>query len=440
VSSRLSSALGRVRFTELQLLVVPTLMTVVGLLTIFLASTRDLNWHWTDIWVSLAFMAGVFGISIILSIVGFRGDQVIFPIVVSISGLGLLMIQRLAPDLAEFDQAAFGNLARNQIIYLFVGLALMLIMCTFVRQLGWLRRYKYTWAFLGLGLMALTMVIGTEIYGARLWIIIGPFSIQPSEIAKVALVVFLAGYLAENQDLMVSSYRVGPFQLPPIPYLMPLLAMWGFSMLIVAVQNDLGTALMFFSVFLAMLYLASGKILYVVTGLSIFALGSYLAYQVFAQVTVRVANWLNPWQDPLDLGYQGVQAEYALATGGFFGTGLAQGNPTFIPEVHSDYVYAAIGEELGLLGTVIVLLLFLLLVARGFFIALTARDAFRRFLAAGLTTVFAVQTLVIIAGVLRIIPLTGITLPFISAGGSSLVANFLMIGLLMRISDPDSTR
>jgi cell division protein FtsW (lipid II flippase) len=440
VSSRVAAALGRVRFTELQLLVVPTLMTVVGLLIIFLASTRDLNWHWTDIWVSLAFMAGVFGISFTLSAVGFKGDQVLFPIVVSLAGLGLLMIQRLGPDLAVLDDAAYGNLARNQVIYLFFGLMLLLVMCMFVRQIGWLRRYKYTWAFLGLGLMALTMVIGTEIYGARLWIIIGPFSIQPSELAKIALVVFLAGYLAENQDLIVSSYRIGPLRLPPIPYLMPLILMWGFSMLIVAVQNDLGTALLFFSVFLAMLYLASGKLVYVISGLAVFAAGAYVAYQMFAQVTVRVSNWLNPWQDPLVTGYQGVQSEYALATGGFFGTGLAQGHPTFIPEVHSDYVYAAIGEELGLLGTIVVLLLFLLLVFRGFYIALLARDGFRRLLAAGLTTIFAVQTLVIIAGVVRIIPLTGITLPFISAGGSSLVANFLMVGLLMRISDPESTR
>jgi cell division protein FtsW (lipid II flippase) len=439
VRDGISSALGRIRFTELQLLVVPSAMTVVGLLTIFLASTRDLNWHWTDIWVSLAFMAGVFAISAWLSIIGFRGDQVIFPIVVSLSGLGLLMIQRLSPDLTEIDPA-FRNLARNQLIYLFVGLALCVLMCTFVKQIGWLRRYKYTWAFVGLGLMALTMVIGTEIYGARLWIVIGPFSIQPSELAKVALVVFLAGYLSENQELIVSTYRVGPFRLPPIPYLMPLVLMWAFSLLIVGVQNDLGTALLFFGVFLAMLYLASGRLSYVVAGLSCFAVGVYVAYNTFAHVTVRVANWLNPWQDPLDSGYQGVQSEYAMATGQLFGTGLAQGNPTFIPEVHSDYVFSAIGEELGLLGTVVVLLLFLLLTFRGFFIALRARDTFGRYLAAGLTTIFALQSLIIVAGVVRIIPLTGITLPFISAGGSSLVTNFMMIGLLMRISDPGVTR
>lgn len=437
--SRAHTALHRFRFTELQLLVVPTAMTVVGLLTIFLASTRDLNWDWRDIWVSLAYMAAVFAISLWLSAIGFRGDQVIFPIVVAISGLGLLMIQRLAPDLAEINDA-HRSLARNQLIYLAIGLSLLVFVCTFIRQLGWLRRYKYTWALLGLSMMAITMVIGTEINGARLWIEVGPFSVQPSEPAKVAMVVFLAAYLAENRELLVSHYRLGPFNLPPFPYLMPMILMWAFSLLIVVLQNDLGTALLFFGVFLSMLYLASGRLLYVVAGLIFFAAGVYVALRMFAQVTVRISNWLNPWQDPLDAGYQGVQSEYALGTGQLFGTGLAQGHPTFIPEVHSDYVFSAIGEELGLLGAVVVLLLFLLLAFRGFLISLRAHDAFGQYLAVGLTTVLALQSLIIIAGVVRIIPLTGITLPFISAGGSSLITNFLMIGLLMRISDPDVTR
>jgi cell division protein FtsW (lipid II flippase) len=439
VIARAASIFDRVRFTELQLLIVPSAMTVVGLLTIFLASTRDLNWNWRDIWVSLAFMIAVFAISLWLSAIRFRGDQVIFPIVVAISGLGLLMIQRLAPDLAKVNEA-HRSLARNQLIYLAIGLFLMLFVCTFIRQLGWLRRYKYTWALLGLSMMALTMVIGTEINGARLWIEIGPFSVQPSEPAKVAMVVFLAAYLAENQELIVSNYRVGPFNLPPIPYLMPMILMWAFSLLIVGLQNDLGTALLFFGVFLAMLYLASGRLLYVVGGIAFFAAGVYAALQMFSQVTVRVSNWLDPWEDPLDAGYQAVQSEYALASGQLFGPGLAQGHPTFIPEVHSDYVFSAIAEELGLLGAVVVLLLFLLLAFRGFLISLRARDTFGRYLAVGLTTVLALQSLIIVAGVVRMIPLTGITLPFVSAGGSSLITNFLMIGLLMRISDPDVTR
>ena len=425
----------RFRFTEFQLLILPSAMTVVGLLTIYLASTQDLDWDWRDIWISLAFMVGVFAMSLWFSVSNFRGDQVLFPLTVALSGLGLLLIQRLAPVLEERG-AEYASLPENQLIYLAAGLTLLLGVVTCVRRIGWLRRYKYTWALAGILLMIVTMIFGVEINGARLWLDIGPFTIQSSEIAKLALVVFLAGYLAENQELIVSTYRVGPLRLPPIPYVMPLVLMWAFSLLIVVAQNDLGTALLFFGIFLSMLYMASGKISYVVAGLATFAIGFYFAYISFDRVQLRVTNWLNPWDDPLVGGYQPVQSEYALASGKFLGTGLAQGQPGYIPEVHSDFVFAAIGEELGLLGSFVVLLLFMLLVFRGYYIALRARDAFGRYLAAGLTTILAVQSLIIIGGTVRLIPLTGITLPFISAGGSSLLTNFIVIGLLLRISDP----
>ena len=431
--------IGRLRFTELQLLIAPSSLTIVGLLSIYLASTRDLNWHWRDIWVSLAFMAVVVAMSLLFSAIGFRGDQVLFPLTVALCGLGLLLVQRLAPDL-QSRGGEYASLARNQLIYLTAGLALLLGMVLFVRRLSWLRRYKYTWAFCAIGLMIFTMLFGTETYGARLWLSVGPFSVQTSEIAKVAMVVFLAGYLAENQELIVSTYRLGPLRLPPVPYLMPMILMWAFSMLVVVAQNDLGAALLFFGVFLAMLYLASGKLSYVIAGLSSFSVGVFVAYQLFGRVQVRVENWLDPWADPRVTGYQQVQSEYALAAGKLFGTGLAQGHPAYIPAVHSDYIFSAIGEELGLLGTLAVLLLFLLLVARGFYIALHARDAFGRYLAAGLTTILALQTLIIVGGTIRLIPLTGITLPFVSAGGSSLLTNFLIIGLLLRISDPELSR
>jgi len=430
--------LGRIRLTELQLLVVPSAMTFVGLLTIYLASTRDLAWNWRDIWVSLVFMGVVFSISIWFSLTKFAGDQVLFPITAALCGLGLLMIQRLGPDLVDRG-TGYASLARNQFIYLMAGLALLLGMITFVKNINWLRRYKYTWAFGGIALMLLTMVLGTEEYGARLWLTVGPFSIQTSEIAKIALVVFLAAYLAENQELIAASYRVGPFRLPPIPYLMPVVLMWLFSMLVVVAQNDLGTALLFFGVFLSMLYLATGKLSYVIAGLGAFGVGVYAAYLLFDRVTIRVANWLNPWSDPLVAGYQQIQADYAMANGKVFGAGLAQGHPAFIPAVHSDYVFAAIGEELGLFGTLAVLVLFMLLVARGFHIAFHARDAFGRYLAAGLTTTLAIQTLLIVGGTVRLIPLTGITLPFISAGGSSLLTNFIIIGLLLRVSASSRT-
>ncbi|CAN5642953.1 FtsW/RodA/SpoVE family cell cycle protein [soil metagenome] len=425
--------IGRFRFTEFQLLILPSLITIVGLLTIYLASTGTLDWDWRDISISLAFMAAVVTISLVFSITRFAGDQIVFPVAVALSALGLLIIQRLEPALAALGPG-YALLPERQLLYLWIGLGMLTFVVVFIRQLNWLRRYKYTWAVAAIFLMIVTMIFGTEVNGARLWLDVGPITIQTSEITKIALVVFLAAYLAENQDLIVSTYQVGPFRLPPIPYLMPIFLMWVLSMFVVVAQNDLGTALLFFGVLLAMIYVASGKLSYVTVGLLSFAAGVGLAYQRFSRVQLRVQNWLDPWQDPLDSGFQQVQSEYAMASGGLFGRGLAHGSPGFIPEVHSDYVFAAIGEELGLLGTFAVLMLFLLLVFRGYFIAMQARDPFGRFLAAGLTSILAIQTLIILGGTVRLIPLTGITLPFVSAGGSSLLSNFLIIGLLMRVS------
>ena len=430
--------IGRFRFVEFQLLIVPSLATIIGLLTIYLASTGTLDWDWRDIWISIAFMGAVIAISFWFSITKFEGDQIVFPITVFLSGIGLLVIQRLEPALAALGPG-YALLPERQLLYLWVGLGLLAFVVVFIRRLTWLRRYKYTWAVGAILLMAVTMIFGTEIKGARLWLDIGPFTVQTSEITKIGLVVFLAAYLAENEDLIASSYRVGRVRLPPIPYLMPIIVMWFFSMLVVVAQNDLGTALLFFGVLLSMIYLASGRLSYVAIGLISFGGGVALAYERFSRVQLRVQNWLDPWQDPLDSGFQQVQSEYAMASGGLFGRGLAHGSPGFIPEVHSDYVFAAIGEELGLLGTFAVLLLFMMLVFRGYLIAMRAPDAFGKYLAAGLTSILAIQTLVILGGTVRLIPLTGITLPFVSAGGSSLLSNFLIVGLLMRVSDPNRT-
>ena len=304
-----------------------------------------------------------------------------------------------------------------------------------MRRLDWLRRYKYTWGFLGLAMMAVTMVAGENVNGARLWLNLGIVTVQPSELVKVLLVVFLAAYLDDYGDLIAGSYRIGPLKLPPIPYLLPMIIMWVASLAIVVLQNDLGTALLFFGIFLVMIYVATGRLLYIVVGLSSFAVAVYIAYQLFDRIAVRVQNWINPWSDPLVAGFQQIQAEYSLAAGHIFGTGLGYGHPQYIPAVETDYIFAALGEELGLLGTIAILALYLLLVARGSLIALRAEGGFPQLLAVGLTTILALQTLIILAGTLRIIPLTGITLPFISAGGSSLLTNFIIVGLLLRISE-----
>ncbi|MDI3341055.1 MAG: FtsW/RodA/SpoVE family cell cycle protein [Sphaerobacter sp.] len=433
------AALRRFRFTEFQLLVVPSLMAIVGLLTVFLNRTGSAQWTWSDIWISLAYVVLLFGITGWLSLSGFKGDQVLFPIVAMLVGLGLLIMQRLQPVL-EAKGGAWATLAQRQLIYLALGLGLFWGMMTFVRSLDWLRRYKYTWAFAGLALMAVTIVLGREEYGARSWLDLGIVTVQPDEIVKLILVVFMAGYLDEHRAAIGSTYRLGPLSLPPIPYLLPMGLMWLMAVATVVLQNNLGSALLFFGIFLVMLYVATGRQVYVVVGLASFAVAVYIAYQLFGRIGDRVQNWIDPWADPWVLGNQQIQSDYAMAAGRMFGVGLGNGFPQFIPVVETDYVFAVIGEELGFLGTMGVLCLYLLLVGRGFLIALRAEDGFARLLAAGLTTILALQTLIILGGVVRLIPLTGVTLPFISAGGSSLLTNFIIVALLLRTSDPEWRR
>jgi cell division protein FtsW (lipid II flippase) len=266
---------------------------------------------------------------------------------------------------------------------------------------------------------------------------LGLFSFQPSELLKVILVIFLASYLDEHREVVSSGYRIGPLTLPPIPYLAPLLSMWGIAMGLIIFQRDLGAALLLFGVFLAMLYVATGSGLYVVAGLGAFGAGSYVLYKVFEVVKTRVAVWLDPWATAQSSGYQIVQAIYALASGGVFGVGLGRGTPAVIPAAHTDFIFSAIGEELGLAGTLGVLIAYILLVFRGYHIALSVPGRFRGFeqlMAVGLTTILALQTFIIVGGNLRLIPLTGITLPFISYGGSSVLMNFVIVGLLLRVS------
>jgi len=427
-------ARSRFRFTEFQLLVAPSLMAIVGLLTIFVAPRGRAEWSWTDIWVSLAFVGILFGMSLGFGAIGFRGDQVVFPVTATLAGLGLLIVQRLYPDLAALDDALAG-LAQRQLIYLLAGLAVLFVTVLLRRRvIEWLRRFKYTWMILSLGLLAITYLFGTEIYGAKLWLYIGPVSIQPSEIVKITLVTFMAGYLEDKRDLVGTSWRLGFLRLPPVPYLLPMGLMWAASLSVLVVLNDLGSALLFFGIFLVMLYVASGRLLYVSVGLATFAAACWFAYRVFARIDIRVQNWLDPWQDPRDLGWQQVQSEYALASGGVLGSGLGMGRPYHIPEVQTDYVFSAIGEELGLLGSLAVLALFLILVMRGFAIGLRAQDGFARLVAVGMATIIGLQTIIIVGGVVRLIPLTGITLPFVSYGGSSLLTNFFVVGLLLNVS------
>jgi cell division protein FtsW (lipid II flippase) len=388
--------------------------------------------------VALAVYLGVlFAAHIAQVLAGRRTDQVLLPAVGLLGGLGLLLMERLPQSLA----GQLGGLAQTQLVWLILAIVVIAVLAVAVRSDSWLRLYKYTWAATGVGLLVLTFVLGREVNGARLTLDLGPVSGQPSELLKVILVVFLAGYLSEFRPLLVEqSTRLGPIRLPPLPYLAPMVAMWAIALGIVVIQRDLGAALLFFAVFLLLLYVATARASYVVIGLGLFVAGSALMYRLFGHVQQRVDIWLDPFADPQGAGYQVVQALYAFGRGGIVGTGLGNGLPTVggrlpIPEIHTDFPLAALGEELGLIGILAILGCYLVVIERGLRIAASAADDFRALLATGLSLVVGVQAFIIAAGNLKLVPLTGITLPFISYGGSSLLANALVVGLLLALSD-----
>jgi cell division protein FtsW (lipid II flippase) len=385
----------------------------------------------------LVFLGALFAVHVVHVFAGRRTDQILLPTIGLLGGIGLLLMERLPQDLA----GNLGGLAQTQLVWLLIGLGIIAVLAVAVRNDVWLRRYKYTWAVVGVGLLLLTFVFGRDVNGARLTLTIGPVSGQPSELLKVILVVFLAGYLSENRPLLVEeSTRVGPIRLPPLPYLAPMVAMWAIALGIVIVQRDLGAALLFFAVFLLLLYVSTSRVSFVILGLAAFIVGAGLLYFLFDHVRTRIDIWFDPFADPSGAGYQVVQALHAFARGGLIGTGLGNGLPTIagrppIPALHTDFPFAALGEELGLVGILAILGLYLVLVERGLRIASAAQDEFRAILAAGLSLVIGVQAFIIAAGNLKMIPLTGITLPFVSYGGSSLLANSVIVGLLIALSE-----
>ncbi len=270
---------------------------------------------------------------------------------------------------------------------------------------------------------------------------IGPVNFQPGEFAKIALALFFAGYLVERRELLaMSTWRLGPLHLPDPKVLGPVLVAWAFSLVVMTLEKDLGSSLLFFALFVALLWIATERVGYLVIGGVLFAAGALFAWSTFAHVQDRVEIWLNPWPVAKDEGFQVVEAGFAVADGQLTGTGLALGNPLRIPEVETDFIFAAIAEELGLFGGTAILVAFMLMIGAGLRIAVRAENPFEKLLAAGLTTLIGVQSFIIIAGVIRVLPLTGVTLPFVSYGGSSLVANYILLALLLRISDSRSSR
>jgi len=366
-----------------------------------------------------------------------HSDVLLLPLVTLLTGIGLVMIFRLTYNIEGVE-----NLATTQAIWILIGSGTMFIMVLFLRNYHRLFDYKYLFAFVGVFLIASTFTpLGYEVNGARLWLDLGPVSFQPSEFARIALIVFFAGYLAEKRDLLAATSRsfLG-VQIPAIKYFGPVALVWAASLGLLVFEKDLGSSLLFFAVPLLMLYAATGRIAYVILGTVLFSVGSFVTFLLFDHVQVRVQAWLDPWRYPDTTGFQILQSIFNIADGGLLGTGLGAGFAQTIPEVETDFVFSAIASELGLLGATAVLLAFLIFVYRGTKIALLAEDDASKLLVFGLTAMFALQTLVIVGGVTKAIPLTGITLPFVSYGGSSVVGNFILTGLLLLVSEKAGRR
>ncbi|MEX2324601.1 MAG: FtsW/RodA/SpoVE family cell cycle protein [Nitriliruptoraceae bacterium] len=359
-------------------------------------------------------------------------DPTLLPLAILLNGLGLVLIRRV-------DLGSASNFAAPQTVWTAVAIGIFCAMLLFLRDIRDLARFQYTFGLATIVLLLLPLVpwiTAGVINGAQLWIDVLGMRFQPGEVAKLTMVVFLAGYLERNRQLLaVATQRVGPLLLPAGRHLAPVIAAALLALVIMAGQRDLGSALLVFGTFIAMLYVATGRIAYPVIGGATFLLGTLLVISQFAHVQRRVDIWLDPWVDVQGASYQLVQSLFALGTGGLTGTGLGLGRPQDIPFAATDAIFVVAGEELGLLGTTAFLVTFLLIAARGFRIAQTASDEFSKLVALGLTVTIALQTFVIIGGLTRLVPLTGITLPFVSYGGSSLLANYLIIALLLRISD-----
>ncbi|MBI4492938.1 MAG: FtsW/RodA/SpoVE family cell cycle protein [Chloroflexi bacterium] len=412
------------RWRELLLLGFPCAMLLLGWLSIDLARTGAPDPALWTRW--LVFVGLVLGTHGWLAWRYPSADQGLLPIGAALTALSLVVVERLVPALAD-----------RQLAWLALALGAMVLALSLLPSIRWLHPWQYTWALAGLGLVGLTFVAGVDPNGsgARLWLGFGDALFQPSEALKLLLVLFFASYLDDKRELLAwGGPRWGRLRTPPLPYLAPLLVMLALCLGVVILQRDLGAALLYFCLFLALLYVASGRASYVALGLGGLLLGGALMERLFDHVRVRVAMWLDPWSDAAGRGYQVIQALVAFASGGVLGSGLTYGYPGYIPAVHTDFVIAAIGEELGLIGSLGTVALYMLWLHRGLAIALTRRSSFSTLLAVGLTSAISLQALVILGGTLRLIPLTGITLPFVSYGGSSLLVNFLMLGLLLAVS------
>ena len=390
----------------------------------------------------LPFFGVVLGLILVAHVVLRRfaplAEPRILPVVALLNGLGYVFIARLANDIPDATR-----LPGLQAVWTGVGITAFTATLVFIPRIKELDKYRYIIGIAGVVLLLLPLlpVIGREVNGARIWVRVGPINFQPGEFAKIALAIFVASYLAEKRTILQETrFAVGPLTFPQPKHLAPVMAAWGGSLLVMVFEKDLGSSLLLFLVVVIMLWVATARLSYLLTGVLLFAIGGTVSAMVFNHVDRRLDAWLDPWADPNNLGFQPLQATFALANGGLTGTGPGRGEPFRIPEVETDFIFAAIGEELGLLGSTGILMAFIAIVAAGLRIAIDTPDDFGSLLATALATLIGIQAFIIIGGVIRLVPLTGITLPFVSYGGSSLVSNYVLIALLLRISHDGADR
>jgi cell division protein FtsW (lipid II flippase) len=414
----------RLRLTELGLLVLAGAVVIGGFSQLSLVEHHRVLQ--SDLTYPAIFVASTLVLSLILGWLLPTADQLVLPTVSLLSGVGTLVVTRLSPSLGH-----------RQLLWVLLGEVAVVISVIFPRHLSTLRLYKYTWAFVGLLLIAATIVAGTDINGSgyKRWIGFHGVYFQPVELLKPLMVIFFAAYLDEKHELLEAArLAIGRIRLPPLQYLAPLPVVWGLSLLLLIKQNDLGSALLFLGIFLAMVYVGTARAFYPVSGILLFSVGAFLAFHLFPHVRDRTEIWLDPWAHASGSGFQLVQGLIALAVGGVGGQGLGQGSPGYVPVVTTDFILAGIGEELGLAGICVLLALILFVVFRGLSVAIRRTDGFEKLLAAGLMAVLAIQTIVIVGGTTRLMPLTGVPLPFLSYGGSSALADYVIVSLLLRIS------
>lgn len=428
----------RIRRREKALLAIAFAFVVFGFAALALApAVRNADWRWMATYGGYAAAATVWllsagGAHIAANRLAPHRDPFLLPLAFFLAGWGLVLVYRLAPP--------FGA---RQTVWIVAGSLLLVAVLIAPRDMRWLRRYPYLWLLSGLALTALTLVFGVNPSGVgpRLWLgCCGPRTpggglyLQPSELLKLLLVVYLAAFLAAKRGAIISQRTLGPFAIPTT-FFLPLVLMWGFSLVLLISQRDLGTGSLLFGIFVAMLFLAVGRVEYAVAGAALLLIGASVAYGLFDVVRVRIDAWWNPWLDAGGDSFQIVQSLIALASGGLFGSGPGLGSPRLIPVVHSDFVFAAAVEEWGLAGGLVILGLALALVLRALRIAAFAGRRFEALLAGGLAAMLGLQTALIVGGVIKALPLTGVTLPFVSYGGSALATSFIALGLLLRLSD-----